>query len=590
MLIGNPNCGKTTLFNKLTGSRQHTANHPGVTVEAKSGLVKTSKTIKIHITDLPGTYSISSYTAEEKIVSDMLLNKNTDVIINIIDVMNLERSLYLTTQLMQLGIPIILVPNMLDILEKNGGNFDYELLKSRLNIPIIPISAAKGIGIKHLIDMVIFISENKKVPHISKLSNAEDRYNFIKKLTDKVVAYSKSYVQSTAYKIDKIVLNKYLSLPIFFAIIFLIFFLTFGSFGNALRESLEYLLNTVLKENLNDFLTHINCNQTLISLINSVVFDGIGSVLSFLPQTTILFGMISVLEDSGYMARAAFTADKLLKGLGISGKAFVPLVMGFGCTVPAVMTSRVLENPSERRIAVMITPFMSCPAKMPVYLLLTSYFFRNHAIIIVFSLYTIGIVTAIITAKLLGKSTKEKSSFILELPPYRLPSLKSVTIHIITKIKDFLIKAGTVIPIATLIIWFMQNHSFNLNTTSYENSILYLFGNTIAPLFSVCGFNNSEATISLITGIAARETSAATLGLLTASCGIDSVFTPLSAYSFMVFVLLCPPCIAALSTMYKELKSFKYLFMSIIYQLFVAWLISGCIYQFGSLIYLISNN
>ncbi len=584
LLIGNPNCGKTTLFNRLTGSRQHTGNRAGVTVEAKTGVIKSNKNVSIRLTDLPGTYSLEPYTAEETIVKNILSNQRTDVIINITDVLNIERSLYLTTQLMQLGIPVVLAPNMLDLLEKSGGKFHADLLKNRIHLPIVPVSAVKGTGTEALIDEIIIAAHNKSVPQIQSFANARERYEFVGKISDKIVTGKTDYSKSITYKIDKILMNRFFALPIFLAVIFIMFLITFGDFGTSLRNNFESLITVFIGGKLNDFLTYINCDETLKSMINATLIKGVGSVLSFLPQTAMLFAMISMLEDSGYMSRAAFAADRFLRKLGISGKAFIPLVMGFGCTVPAVLSSRVLENPCERRITVMITPFMSCPAKMPVYLLLSSYFFAEYSAAVIFSLYLIGIIAAVITAKILNSAFGTKSSFIMELPPYRLPSLKSTAIHIRTRTKDFLIRAGTVIPLASGAIWFLQSFDLSLCKSAYENSMLFAIGNIMSPIFSVCGFGNPEAVVSLITGIAAREASASTLSVLTSGVGLDAVFTPLSAYSFMIFVLMCPPCIAALSAMHKELKSIKYLVMSVTYQLFTAWLISGCIYQFGTLI------
>lgn len=668
-LIGNPNSGKTTLFNQLTGSRQYVGNWPGVTVEKKEGKLS-YKNEEIKIIDLPGIYSLSPYSSEEIVTRNCLLHEDVDLIINIIDSTNIERNLYLTTQIMELGKPIVVVLNMIDILEKKGDKIDYQLLSKLLSVAVIPMSANKHDKIENLMDNCLDIINQKAsskiqdvqniyAPEIDSILNniekilknsnnkfkvnprwlavklfsedhdilknvhltedelskinfyknsvspskntdrqmiiSECRYDYICSICKKCVHKNlKNDKLSITDKIDKIVTNKVLALPIFLAIMMLIFYITFGPVGNYFKSWAEFLINDIIGNSIEKLLVSLNASSWAKSLILDGVVKGVGSVISFFPQIMILFTLLSVLEDSGYMARAAFITDKMLRKIGLSGKAFVPLLMGFGCSVPAVLGTRILEHDKDKKLTILMIPFMSCSAKMPVYSMFISAFFPSHQPIIIFSIYLLGILVAIFTAFLFKNTILKgkEAPFIMELPEYKLPTLKNLSLHVWERLKDFLVKAGTVLVGATIVIWFLQSFNFSLHTVQdSSDSILAYLGAKIAPIFTLCGFNDWKASVALISGIIAKESVVSTSAILyntEASIGLHHAlsqhFSTLSAYSFMVFVLLYTPCVAALSAIRKEMKSVKWTTISILYQLLTAWFVSALVFQIGTLI------
>lgn len=670
-LVGNPNCGKTTLFNQLTGSSQHVGNWPGVTVEKKEGSLK-FRNVNIDVLDLPGIYSLSPYSSEEVITRNSLIDDNPDVIINIVDATILERNLYLTTQLLELQKPMIIAFNMTDVIEKKGDIIDYNAFRTELNVPIVPISANKGIGIKELLDLAVRCAESKsKVSRkniyddkiekvISKIENelaaepnfykmknsvnlrwlaikifendelvikkiklpknlsknidlyrkmlsipehvdeqmviADQRYKYIYALCKSAIKrkHPPEYITLTD-RIDKIVTNKFLAVPIFALIMIFIFYITFGPIGSFFRIQFEFFIKDVFGGFILNLLTNLGAAEWSKSLIVGGIIEGVGSVISFLPQVMILFTLLSILEDSGYMARAAFITDKLLRKVGLSGRAFVPLLMGFGCTVPAVLGTRILEKENDKKLTILMIPFMSCSAKMPVYAMFIAALFKEHQVLAISSIYLLGILVAIFTAMVFKKPVLkgETASFIMELPEYRLPTFKNLCLHVGERVKDFIVKAGTILVAATIIIWFLQ--SFNLNfqmVADRSQSILASIGMGIAPIFSLCGFGDWRAAVSLLSGLIAKESVVSTMAVLYGTGGLDGIshviseqFTTISAYAFMVFVLLYTPCIAALSAIHKELKSTKWTIIAIGYQLILVWVASVLVYQIGTLVF-----
>lgn len=665
-LAGNPNCGKTTLFNQLTGSSQYVGNWPGVTVEKKEGKI-TYKNNDINIIDLPGIYSLSPYSPEEIVTRNCLLDDYCDVIINIVDATNIERNLYLTTQLSELSRKMIIALNMVDLSEKRGDRIDYKYLEKELKIPIVPISASKSLGLDELMEKALKIANSqnflstqdiysKEVTNailgiervlegIDNSDNRNIRFNAVKIFEEdsitlskfnftkdqlKMISYYTSKIKTDKYmdkemiiadqrykyicricqkaikkgmsqwdlsvsdKIDRVVTNRLFAIPVFLILMLIIFFITFGPFGTFLKNACEFFIENILGERIVFILTQLGASSLTISLINDGIIGGVGAVVSFLPQIMLLFTLLSLLEDSGYMARAAFIMDKLLRKIGLSGRAFVPMLMGFGCTVPAVLGTRTLENEKDKKLTILITPFMSCSAKMPVYALFISTFFAKSQTLVIFSIYILGVIVAILTA-LLFKGTLlkgEPAPFVMELPPYRVPTLKSLWLHVWERIKDFLTKAGTVLLSATIVIWFLQTFDFSFNiVTDSSKSILAQIGTLIAPIFTLCGFGNWQSSVSLLSGLIAKESVISTMAVLynagsgaALSTSLLYVFSPLSAYAFMVFVLLYTPCVAALSAIYKEMHSIKWTCITVFYQLAVAWFASAMVFQFGSLI------
>lgn len=663
-LAGNQNCGKTTLFNALTGSNQHVGNFPGVTVEKKEGSIKKYKDAVL--VDLPGIYSLSPYTSEEVVTRDFLVKEHPDAIINIVDATNLERNLYLTLQLMELNIPMILALNMMDEVRASGNTIHVKKLSQELGIPVIPISAAKGEGISDLLDTVVKTLKGDKpmprldfckgevhraihsIAHIiedhaqsagypirfaaTKLVEGDEpmfkaldldagdihiidhiveqmeqdldtdreaaladmRYSYIEQLCAQcVVKHQETREQLRSEKIDRLLTSKYLGIPIFLLIMMLIFWLTFSVLGAPLQDLLSGWIDSFTAF-LEAFLVRNQVTPWLISLLINGVCAGVGSVLSFLPIIVLLFFFLSLLEDSGYMARVAFVMDKLLRKIGLSGRSFVPMLIGFGCSVPAIMATRTLSSDRDRKMTIVLTPFMSCSAKLPIYGMITAAFFPEHPALVMVSLYVLGIVVAILSGLLLKNTIFQGNSvpFVMELPAYRLPDAKSVLLHMWEKAKDFLHKAFTIIFIASIIIWFLQSFDWRLNMVSDSaNSILASVGSVIAPLFTPLGFNDWRASTALITGFTAKESVVSTLTILTGassdaqlSAMLTQIFTPLSAFSFLAFTILYMPCVAAFAASKRELGSMKQALLTAGYQTLVAYIAGTLIYQIGSLI------
>ena len=663
-LIGNQNCGKTTLFNQLTGANQHVGNFPGVTVDQKVGEIKEHK--KCCVVDLPGIYSLRPYTSEEIVTRDFLIKEKPDAIINIVDATNIERNLYLTLQLLEMQIPMVLALNMMDEVRNNGGSIDVMGMSEKLGIPVVPISAVKAEGISELVEKVIRTAEKKKYPKITDFCEkgpvhrcihalshqvedhaqnlgisprfaatkvvendveiikklnfsrnefemmqhsieemeadhkmdrnaalADMRYTFIEKVCKDTVKHPKeSKEHKRSEKIDKVLTNKYLAIPMFLAIMMLIFYLTFGLIGAWLSDLLSLGIEQIT-DICDKGLTAYGINPVVHSLIIDGVFAGVGSVLSFLPVIVVLFFFLSILEDSGYMARIAFVMDKLLRKIGLSGRSFVPMLIGFGCTVPAVMATRTLSSDRDRKMTIMLTPFISCSAKIPVYSVFAMAFFKDHAALVMMALYVTGIVVSILVALILKGTvfSGKPVPFVMELPNYRLPSVKSVLQLMWDKAKDFLQRAFTIIFVATIIIWFLQTFDTRLNVvTDSANSLLAVLGRWVAPIFTPLGFGDWRISTSLITGFTAKEAVVSTMSVL---CGtsmsnlpqtLGSFFTPLSAVSFLVFTLLYTPCVAAIAAIRREMDSALQAVGIVIMQCGIAWLVAFGVYQIGSLL------
>lgn len=666
-LIGNQNCGKTTLFNQLTGSNQHVGNFPGVTVDQKMGKVRTNVGTEGTVVDLPGIYSLRPYTSEEIVTRDFLLNEKPDGIINIIDATNIERNLYLTLQLIDLHIPMILALNMMDEVRSNGGSIDVKKMGEALGIPIVPISAIKNEGVDELIykafkvaakkiqpkvydfcepgpihrcihgmyhqvedhakncginprfaamkliegdeDIVkrLQLSENEldmmehsivEMEHDSGLDRnaaiADMRYAFIEKVCDKAVVKcqeSKEYLRSL--KIDSVLTNRFLALPVFAAIMIFIFWMTFGSVGAFLSDYLSEGID-ILTAWVDYGLTIYGINPVVKSLIVDGVFAGVGSVVSFLPIILVLFFFLSILEDTGYMARIAFVMDTLLRKIGLSGRSFVPMLIGFGCSVPAVMASRTLYSERDRNMTIMLVPYISCSAKIPIYTVFTAAFFPDHGVLVMTLLYFGGILTGILMALLFKKLLfrGKPMPFVMELPNYRFPSLKSVFLLMWEKARDFLERAFTIIFMATIIIWFLQTFDTRLNVvTNSADSLLAMLGQWIAPIFGPLGFSDWRISTALVTGITAKEAVVSTLSVLLAtsatqvSGALNSLFTPLSAVSFLVFTLLYTPCVAAIASIRREMNSTVRTVGVVIIQCVVAWIMAALVYQVGCILF-----
>ncbi|KRU27655.1 iron transporter FeoB [Clostridium sporogenes] len=581
-LLGNPNVGKTSLFNQLTGSNQYVGNWAGVTVEKKEGLVNDS----IKIVDLPGIYAMDTFSNEEKVSKNFLINGNVDVIIDIVDASNLDRNLYLTTQLKQFNKPIILVLNMIDVAENKGIKINYDILSKELNVKVIPIIASKGIGIDKLIETL----ENKtflsyKDNNDYNFESERDAYKFIGNIFEKAVTLEEKKTISNTDKIDKIVLNPVLAYPLFLGILYIIFKFTFNWVGTPLADYIDALLNDSLIPYLGTLLA--STAPWFKSLLLDGIVAGVGSVIVFLPVILTLFLGISFLEDSGYMARAAFIMDKLMRKMGLSGKAFIPMVVGFGCSVPGIMSARTLESERDRKLTALLVPLMSCNARLPVYALFASVFFSGHETSIVFSLYILGILLAFIIG-LLFKNTlfkKDEEPFIIELPEYKMPEFKNLMLHTWDKGKGFLKKAGTIIFSISVIVWLLSNFNFS-GMVDINESFLASLGRVLSPIFKPLGFSGWQTSVSLLTGLMAKEVIVGTMGVIYGGdlkVTLLNHFSPLSAYSFLVFVLLYTPCVSVVATMRKEYGSKMALF-SITYQIILAWTISFLIYNVGALI------
>jgi len=662
-LVGNPNSGKTTLFNELTGSTQYVGNWPGVTVEKKEGKIKKTKN-KINLVDLPGIYSLSSYTMEEIVARDYILDKKPDLIINIVDATNIERNMYLTTQILELGVPVLVALNMMDVIEKNKDKINLEEIESHLNAKVVPISASRGKGIENLISTleematispdlanIDFYSKdiqqevNKIENFIEEIANenkvnkrwlavklleqdshtlskfdideeiktyivkikekieeiedddmesiiANERYIFINTMVKKTVKKTKRQELTNSDKIDKILTNRFFSVPIFLAVMFIVYYVSIQTLGDYtigwVEGGIEYFAGLV-----SSGLMSLGVTEFIHALVIDGVIGGVGAVLVFVPQIMILFFFISVLEDTGYMARVAFVMDKFFRKFGLTGKSFIPLLIGSGCSVPGIMATRTLENEKDRKLTILLTPFISCGAKLPIYVMFAAAFFPNNSGMVVFTIYMLGIAVAILSGILL-KNTLFKGAvapFVMELPPYRVPTLKGLFIHMWDRGKDFLKKAGTIIFAAAVLIWMMQTFSFNFSIVENpSNSILAGIGRFIAPIFRPLGFGDWISAVAIFTGFVAKEVVVATLGVLTGVgevaedapeliTSIQALFTPAKAWSFMAFNLLAAPCIAAIGAMKKEFNSWKWTLFAVSYQTGIAYIIAMIIYQ-----------
>lgn len=582
-LLGNPNVGKTTLYNELTGSNQYVGNWPGVTVDKKEGYFEDVK-----VADLPGIYAMDTFSNEEKVSKKYLEEENVDVILNIVDASNLNRNLYLTTQLKQFDKPIILALNMIDICEAKGIEIDYKKLEEEFGVEVIPITAGKSIGVDK-------VKERLKKGNFKKEENdkrkfnfktEKEAYDFIENVLKKCITEKEDKRETISEKLDKYVLHPVSAYPIFLGIMVLMFELTFSWVGQPLSDFLDGVLN----DSILPYLSHIleNSSPWFSSLIVDGIVSGVGGIIVLLPIILVLFICITILEDSGYMSRVAFMMDKLMRKMGLSGKAFIPMIIGFGCTVPAVMTARTLESEKDRKLTALLVPFMSCNARLPVYTVFASVFFTNHRGLVVGSLYAGGVLVAFLLGMLL-KSTyfkKDEEPFILEVPEYKMPTFKSVYKQTVDKASSFLKKAGTVIFAMSVVVWFLSNFNFNGMVEEVNESILASIGNVIAPIFAPLGFGNWQSAVSLLSGLLAKESVLASMEIIFAgdlSSVLPMHFSTLSAYSFLVFVLLYTPCISVLGTMKKEYGG-KFTIMSVLFQLIVAWSVAFLVFNVGTLL------
>ncbi len=662
-LAGNQNCGKTTLFNQLTGSNQHVGNFPGVTVERKDGVVRGHRDVTV--VDLPGIYSLSPYTNEEIVTRDFLLDQRPDGIINIVDATNIERNLYLSMQLIELGLPMVIALNMMDEVRANGGTIKVRKMAEELGVPVVPISAAKNEGIEELIETAVRTAGDRQPPrrldfcsgavhraihsvahvvedHAQRIgvparfaatkllegdtpmcdrlglseneqeliehsvaemeheldtdreaALADMRYSFIEKLcADSVVKCGESREYLRSVRMDEVLTHKVLAIPIFLCIMLAVFWLTFGVFG-ALLSGLLSLCIDGLTAAVDAGLTAYGINPVVHSLVIDGVFAGVGSVLSFLPTIVVLFFFLSILEDSGYMARVAFVMDKLLRKIGLSGRSFVPMLIGFGCSVPAIMATRTLSSERDRRMTILLTPFMSCSAKLPIYAVFTLAFFPRYQPLVMIALYVGGMLVGILSG-LLMKNTLfhgEPVPFVMELPNYRMPSAKSVGLLVWDKARDFLTRAFTIIFLATIIIWFLQTFDTRFNVVAESSaSMLAGIGRAIAPIFAPLGFSDWRASTALITGFSAKEAVVSTLAVLTGTNtatlpeALSAMFSPLAAVSFLTFTLLYTPCIAAISAVKREMHSGWQALFVVVYQTGIAWLAAALVYQLGGML------
>ena len=658
-LVGNQNCGKTTLFNQLTGSNQHVGNFPGVTVDQKMGELRAEKGCMV--VDLPGIYSIRPYTSEEIVTRDFILNEKPDGIINIVDATNIERNLYLTLQLMEMRVPMVLALNMMDEVRGNGGTIDIRKMSEALGIPVIPISAAKNEGISELTHAIVETARKKETPKVydfcgpgpvhrcihavshliedhadnagisarfaaTKLIEGDEditsrlklnqnelelmehsiiemetergldrnaaladmRYNFIEKVCEQsVVKCHESKEHLRSLKIDAVLTNKYLAIPLFLAIMLTVFWLTFDVIGGRLSDLMEIGIGAVT-DAVAAGLDSYGINPVVKSLVIDGVFAGVGSVLSFLPIIVVLFFFLSILEDTGYMARVAFVMDKLLRKIGLSGRSFVPMLIGFGCSVPAIMATRTLSSERDRKMTIFLVPFISCSEKIPIYTVFTAAFFPKYQPLIMIGLYVFGILVGILCALILEKTAFRGNPvpFVMELPNYRFPSAKSVGMLMWEKAKDFIQKAFTIIFAATVIIWFLQSFDTRLNiVTDSADSLLAMIGRWVAVIFGPLGFEDWRVSTALITGFTAKEAVVSTMSVLLGTTSsqlqtaLGSVFTPLTAASALVFMLLYTPCVAAIAAARRELNSRRGALGVVLLQCGVAWFASFVVYH-----------
>lgn len=580
-LLGNPNVGKTTLFNALTGSNQRVGNWAGVTVDRKEGSFD-----DIKLVDLPGIYAMDTYSNEEKVSKEFLENGDVDIILNIIDASNIDRNLYLTTQLKTFKKPIILAVNMIDVAEKKGIKIDYDKLSELLQVTVIPIQASKGLGINEIKETIKFDNFLKTQDNNNyQFSSEKDSYDFISSLLKECNKTEIFEHKTIKDKLDNILLNPWLAYPIFFITMALIFQVTFSWVGQPLSDLLDRFLNDTIIPFVSNLLS--NSSPWFSSLIVDGIISGVGGILVLLPIILSLFTCISILEDSGYMARVAFLMDKVMRKMGLSGKAFIPMIVGFGCSVPAIMTARTLESEKDRKLTALLVPLMSCNARLPVYSVFAAVFFPNTIGLVVASLYFLGILLAFIMG-ILFKNTifkKDEEPFLIELPEYKLPSFKNLINQLYEKSKSFIIKAGTLIFAMSVVLWFLSNFNFS-GMTDVNNSILSSIGGFLAPVFKPLGFGNWQASVSLLTGLIAKETVVSSMSVIFGgelSVLLPLHFTALSAFSFLIFVLLYTPCITVLGTMKKEF-GLKMTLFSVGYQLVLAWTISFLVFNIGSII------
>ena len=584
VLVGNQNCGKTTIFNQITNMKQHVGNFPGVTVENVIGEVPKQKNCKI--VDLPGLYSLNTYTSEEKVTKDFLYKVKPDVIINVVDATNLERNLYLTMQLKETGIPMVIALNMLDEVEKNKGKIQVQELSQRLQLPIVKLKTVT----KEETDELIQEAVRKKrryiltTPNLKQQNKINERYRDIERICNNVVKMPRDISQKISHNLDKILTNKFLGLPIFFFIMYVIFNLTFNIIGNYFTELLNQGIEIVSKIIIRYFEMH-EYNQIAKSLITEGVLNGIGSVISFLPIIVTLYFFLSILEDSGYMTRIAFIMDKPLSKIGLSGKSIVPILLGFGCSVPAILSIRTIQSKRERDLSLMLVPFISCSAKIPIYAIFVSIFFKENPALAMTALYGIGIIIGIIITAVTSKKEKNgEGTFIMELPKYRIPSLKNTWYLMWSKTKEFLIKSFSVIFIASLIIWFLKSFNSELIYVPERQSMLAMIGKKISCIFKPLGFSDWRIVTSIIVGISAKEAILSTLSVLTNSnptvlpVVLENIFTRSSAISFLIFILLYTPCIATIGIIKKEF-GIKKATKIVINQFFIAYIISFFIYK-----------
>lgn len=662
-LVGNQNSGKTTLFNHLTGSRQRVGNWPGVTVDKKEGYIKGKENSLL--IDLPGIYSISPYTMEEVVSRDFIIENRPDALINVVDATNLERSLYLTLQLAELGVPMVIALNMMDEVRANGDKIDLLRMENELGIPIVPISANKKEGIGKLISKAEEVAKNKQLPpehdictgnvhkalHViahliedkakdrgypvrytaTKLVEgdelvkkavgideddyelierivrkmekdvgedreamlADTRYCFITDIVSRTVKRGRDKnTPSRTQKIDRVLTHRFFAYPLFLLIMFLVFEITFGFIGSTLQDAFAWVLDAVV-EFISNILINVGASDWVMGLVVDGVLAGISTVLSFLPVIILLFLCLSILEDSGYMTRAAYMMDKPLRKIGLSGKSFIPMIIGFGCSVPAIMAARTLDNERDRRLTIMLTPFMSCGAKVLIYAVFTAALFEDSQALVMMSIYLLGIVVAIISGIILKKTAFRgaPSPFVMEFPTYRLPKMSNVLLHMWEKAKGFVKKAFTVILVASVVIWFLQSFDFSFAMVSDSSqSILATLGIWIAPIFIPLGFGTWQAATALITGFSAKEVVVSTMAVLYAaeagmlSAVLSNVFTPLSAFAFMAFTALYLPCVATFAAMRREMGSMKWALFAVGFQTLCAWIVAFLIYQGGTLL------
>lgn len=663
-LAGNQNCGKTTLFNALTGANQRVGNFPGVTVDQKIGVIKNTAH---QVVDLPGIYSIRPYTQEENVTRDFILNEKPDAIINIVDATNIERNLYLSLQLLTLRVPMVIALNMMDELVGNGGGVDVKRMSKELGVPVVPISAIRHDGISELLETLIDTAQTKKLPEVldfcpdgpvhrcihavshviedhaarvdisrrfcaTKLIEGEQaffdilhlseneveliehtviemetergldrnaaladmRYNFIEKVCAGCVVKAKSsreYERSMA--IDKILTHRIFAIPLFVAIMGLVFYLTFNMFGAWLSDLLTYAIDGIIIL-VDQLLTNYGLNPVVQSLVIDGIFAGVGSVLSFLPVIVVLFFFLSILEDSGYMARVAFVMDKALRKIGLSGRSFVPMLIGFGCTVPGIMATRTLSSNRDRKMTIILTPYMSCSAKIPIYSVFAAAFFPGHELPVMIALYFGGMLVGVLVA-LLMKNTAFRGNpvpFVMELPNYRFPAARSVLLLMWEKAKDFLQRAFTVIFAATVLIWFLQTFDLRFNVVSDSaNSILASLGKLVAPVFAPLGFGDWRMVTALVSGFSAKEAVVSTFGVILGvgteqlTVALHELFTVPSACSFLTFSLLYTPCMAAVAAIRREFGSGRKTILLILAQCAIAWLAAWIVYRLGVLLW-----